>query len=51
MEVPGLACLGICEGLAMGARSIGQSLERWHKGEKELRRRMILAPSPQERER
>ena len=32
-------------------RDIGQSLEQWQMGAKELRRRMILAPTPLERER
>ena len=35
----------------MGVREIGQSLERWQMGEKDLQRRMILAPTPRERER
>ena len=35
----------------MDVREIGQSLEQWQMGVKDLRRRMILAPTPQERER
>ena len=35
----------------MGVREIVQSLERWQMREKDLRRRMILAPTPRERER
>ena len=35
----------------MGVREIGRSLERWQMREKDLRRRMILAPTPMERER
>ena len=35
----------------MGVRDIGRSLEQWEMGEKDLRRRMILAPTPRERER
>ena len=35
----------------MGVRGIDWSLEQWHMGVKDLRRRMILAPTPRERER
>ena len=35
----------------MGVREIDRSLEQWQMGEKDLRRRMILAPTPKERER
>ena len=35
----------------MGVRDISCSLERWQMGVKGLRRRMILAPTPRERER
>ena len=35
----------------MGVREIGRSLERWQMREQDLRRRMILAPTPRERER
>ena len=35
----------------MGVREIDRSLEQWQMGEKNLRRRMILAPTPRERER
>ena len=35
----------------MGVRGIGRSLERWQMEVKDLRRRMILAPTPRERER
>ena len=35
----------------MGVREIDQSLEQWQMGVKALRRRMILAPTPRERER
>ena len=33
----------------MGVREIGRSLEQWQMGVKNLRRRMILAPTPRER--
>ena len=35
----------------MGVREIDRSLEQWQMGVKDLRRRMILAPPPRERER
>ena len=35
----------------MGVREIDRSLEQWQMGVKDLRRRMILAPTPWERER
>ena len=35
----------------MGMREIDQSLEQWQMGVKSLRRRMILAPTPRDRER
>ena len=35
----------------MGVREIEWSLEQWQMGVKDLRRRMILAPTPRERER
>ena len=35
----------------MGVREIGQSLEQWGMEPKDLQRRMILAPTPRERER
>ena len=35
----------------MGMREIDRSLEQWQMGVKDLRRRMILAPTPRERER
>ena len=35
----------------MGVREIERSLEQWQMGVKDLRRRMILAPTPRERER
>ena len=35
----------------MGVREIDRSLEQWEMGTKDLRRRMILAPTPRERER
>ena len=35
----------------MGVREMDRSLEQWQMGEKDLRRRMILAPTPRERER
>ena len=34
-----------------GVRDIGRSLEQWQMGEKDLQRRMLLAPTPWERER
>ena len=37
--------------MVMGVREIGQSLEQWQMGVKDLRMRMILAPTPRERER
>ena len=38
-------------GLVMGVTEIERSLEQWQMNEKDLRRRMILAPTPRERER
>ena len=35
----------------MGVREIDRSLEQWQMGVKDLRRRMIRAPTPRERER
>ena len=35
----------------MGMRKIDRSLERWELGVKEVQRRVILAPTPRERER
>ena len=35
----------------MGAREIHRDLEQWEMDAKTLRRRMILAPTPRERER
>ena len=35
----------------MGVREIDRFLEQWQIGVKDLRRRMILAPTPRERER
>ena len=35
----------------MGVRDIGRSLEQWQMGVKDLGRRIILAPTPRERER
>ena len=35
----------------MGVREIEQSLERWELGVRDLQRRMILAPTPRDRER
>ena len=35
----------------MGVREINRSLEQWQLGVMHLRRRMILAPTPRERER
>ena len=35
----------------MGVREIGRCLEQWQMEVKDLRRRMILAPTPRERER
>ena len=35
----------------MRVREIDRSLEKWETGVKDLRRRMILAPTPKERER
>ena len=33
----------------MGVREIDRSLEQWRMGVKDLRRRMVLAPTPRER--
>ena len=33
----------------MGVREIGRSLEQWQMGVRDLRRRMVLAPTPRER--
>ena len=46
-----MAGLMSCEGLVKGVREIGRSLEQWQMGVKDRRRRMILAPTPRERER
>ena len=35
----------------MGARDMGRYLEQWQMDAQDLRRRMILAPTPRERER
>ena len=35
----------------MGVREMARWLERWELGVKDLQRRMILAPTPRERER
>lgn len=35
----------------MGVREIDRSLEQWEMGMKDVQRRMILAPTPRERER
>ena len=35
----------------MGVREIDRSMEQWRMEVKDLRRRMILAPTPRERER
>ena len=37
--------------MMMGVREIDRSLEQWQMGVKDLRRRMVLAPTPRERER
>ena len=37
--------------MVMGVREIDRSLEQWQMGVKDLRRRMLLAPTPRERER
>ena len=46
-----LVCPGVREGLVMGVRGMDQHLEQWQMGVKDLRRRMVLAPTPRERER
>ena len=46
-----LAGVGSWEGLVMGVREIDRCLEQWQMEIKDLRRRMILAPTPRERER
>ena len=35
----------------MGVREIGRFLEQWQMDARDLRRRMILSPTPRERER
>ena len=35
----------------MGVRDVGQPLEQWQMAAKDLHRRIILAPTPWERER
>ena len=35
----------------MGVREIDRSLEQWEMGVKDMQRRVILAPTPRERER
>ena len=35
----------------MGVRELDRTPEQWQMGEQDLRRRMILAPTPRERER
>ena len=35
----------------MGVREVDGSLKQWHMGVKDLRQRIILAPTPRERER
>ena len=37
--------------MVMGVREVSRSLEQWQMGVKDLRRRMILAATPRERER
>ena len=37
--------------MVMGVREICQALERWEMNAKDVHRRMILAPTPRERER
>ena len=37
--------------MVMGVREIAQSLRRWEMSAKDVHRRMILAPTPRERER
>ena len=34
----------------LGVREMDRSLEQWQMGAKDLRRRMVLAPTPRERE-
>ena len=41
----------VWRGLVMGVREMVQHLEQWQMGAKDLHRRMILAPTPRERER
>ena len=45
------AGVGSWKGLMTGVRDIGRCLEQWQMYAKSLRRRMILAPTPRERER
>ena len=37
--------------MVMGVREIDRSLEQWQMGVEDLRRRMMLSPTPRERER
>ena len=46
-----LAFSVVREGLLMGVRDMDRFLEQWQMEVKDLRRRMILAPTPRERER
>ena len=45
-----MVCLGVSEGM-MGVRDIEGFLEQWQVDATDLRRRMIMSPTPRERER
>ena len=47
----GLARFGVREGLVMGTREIDRFLEQWRMDARDLHQRMILAPTPWDRER
>ena len=44
-----MAFAGVRKGIVMSVREIDRFLEQWQMGVKDLRRRMILAPTPWER--
>ena len=46
-----MAFAGVREGLAMDVREMERFLEQWQMDARDLRRRMILSPTPRERER
>ena len=46
-----MAFASVSEGLVLGVREIDRFLEQWQMDARDLHRRMILAPTPRERER